>query len=169
MQLFHILTFIISITIFIGLFIYSVSIFYDKKTYFPPDIPDCPDYWKVNEDGTCQIPKPGELNLGNLAEKGRQIYTYSNFTDKSVTYSFLPSYYDPIFPKMMFGKKTADLPLGYYQIDIPYGYDQEKPQNGTIDFNDNGWASHGDPYCEMKKWASQHNVQWDGMANYNKC
>lgn len=181
MQLFHILTIIIAISVFIGLFIYLFVTFYGKNKSFPSDITDCPDYWKVNSDGTCQIPKPGEMNLGNLdavkdstgniisLSKGRQIYTYKNFKDGSTTYSYLPSYYDAVNPQLLFGKKADNLPLGYYQMDIPYGYDSDSPQTGTINFNDQGWASYGDPYCEIKKWASIHNIQWDGIANYNKC
>jgi len=169
MKLFHILTIIISISVFIGLFIYTLVTFYSKDLSFPHDITDCPDYWKVNKDGTCQIPKPDEMNLGNLATKGRQIYTYVSFKDGSKTYSFLPSYYDPISSELLFGKKATNLPLGYYKMDIPYGYDSEIPESGVINFNDKGWASFGDPYCELKKWASQHDIQWDGIANYNKC
>ena len=181
MQLFHILTFIISISVFIGLFIYVLVDFYTKKDSFPPDITDCPDYWKVNADGTCKIPIPGELNLGNLdavknssgvivsSSKGRQIYLYKSFKDESVTYSYLPSYYDPITPQLFFGKPATNLPLGYYNADIPYGYDSDMPQKGVVDFNDGGWASFGDPYCEIKKWSSMHNIQWDGIANYSRC
>lgn len=181
MRLFHILTIIISLSVFIGLFIYTFITFNKKNTSFSPDLTDCPDYWKVNEDGTCQIPKPGEMNLGNLdavmdekgttlsSSRGRQIYKYKKFTDKSTTYSYLPSYYDPINPELLYGKPAKDLPLGYYQSDIPYGYDSDTPQRGVIDFNDGGWASFGDPYCEIKNWASMHNIQWDGIANYNKC
>jgi hypothetical protein len=180
MKLFHILTIIISISVFFGLFIYTFIMFNTKNKTFPPDITDCPDYWKVNDDGTCQIPKPGELNLGNLdavkdsngnivsSTRGRQIYMYKS-SKNGTTYSYLPSYYDPISVNLLNGKPAKNLPLGYYESDIPYGYDSSAPQRGVIDFNDIGWASFGDPYCEIKRWATAHNIQWDGIANYNKC
>jgi hypothetical protein len=181
MRLFHILTIIVSLSVFFGLFIYTFITFHQNSKSFPPDLTDCPDYWKVNSDGTCQIPKPGEMNLGNLdavkdadgkivsSSRGKQIYRYKSFTNGSTTYSYLPSYYDPISPALLTGKPATDLPLGYYNTDIPYGYDSESPERGVIDFNDGGWASFGDPYCEIKRWASTHNIQWDGIANYNKC
>ena len=34
---------------------------------FPPDIGKCPDYWQVNEDGSCQNTN-SKFNLGNLGE-----------------------------------------------------------------------------------------------------
>jgi hypothetical protein len=179
MQLFHILTILISLAVFIGLFIYTFIVFYKKKS-FPPDIPNCPDYWKVKPDGTCQIPKPGEMNLGNLDEhrdihgkaipsKGRQIYGYKNSTNENneMAYSYLPYYYNPVTGAVLHGEKQSNLPLGYYQIDIPYGYDSAHPQTGIINFKDERWASFGDPYCEIKRWANKQNIQWDGIANYN--
>ena len=169
MTLFHILTMIISVSVFIGLFIYTYVTFNNKDKSFPSDITDCPDYWKVNADGTCQIPRPGEVNLGNLDSRGKQIYTYKGVEKGSKKYSYLPSYFDAIYPKLETGKIEPRLPLGYYQSDIPYGYDSDHPEMGKIDFNSDGWASFGDPYCEIKKWASIQNVQWDGIASYNKC
>lgn len=168
MRLFHILTFIISISIFIGLFIYTFIEFNKKNMLYPPDMANCPDYWKVNPTGSCQIPKKGELNLGNLESKGRQIYTYENIMNIP-NYSYLPSYYDSTNDEVYYGNIESNLPLGYYNSDIPYGYDDSKPQSGYVDFEDSGWASYGDPYCEIKKWAKINNIQWDGMANYNKC
>ena len=171
MKLFHILTLFISISVFLGLFIYIAVIFYTKEKVFPPDMTDCPDYWKIDNSGNCIIPKKDELNLGNLKDKGMQIYTYKHYTsenDYHNTYSYLASYYNPVHAQVLNGKPALNLPLGYYQMDIPYGYDSQNPQHGVINFNDGSWASFGNPYCEIQKWASQHNIQWDGIANY-KC
>lgn len=169
MQLFHILTFIISISVFLGLFIYIFVIFYTKEKVYPPDITNCPDYWKINNSGQCIIPKKNELNLGNLKEKGMPIYSYKHYDiygNIQKEYSYLTSYYNPVHPKTFIGTQEIKLPLGYYQNDIPHGYDSNNPQYGVIDFNDKGWGSYGNPYCEIQKWASQHNIQWDGIANY---
>ena len=40
-------------------------------------------------------------------------------------------------------------------------------ESGSIDFTDSGWATYGDPYCTIKKWAKTQNIQWDGMASYD--
>jgi hypothetical protein len=58
---------------------------------------------------------------------------------------------------------------GYYHSDIPHGYDSTNPKNDSINFQDPGWALFGDPYCEIQRWAIRHNIQWDGILNYDKC
>lgn len=174
MKLFHVLTIFVSVTVFLGLFIYIAVIFYKKEKVYPSDMTDCPDYWKIDSSGKCVIPKKNELNLGNLKDKGMPIYSYKHYANSQTLqemkkdYSYLPSYYNYIHPRTMYGKLETDMPLGYYQMDIPYGYDSDNPQNAVIDFNDSGWSSFGNPYCEMQKWASQHNIQWDGISSY-KC
>jgi hypothetical protein len=196
MQLFQIFVILISISIFIGLFIYTATIYYrgSKSKQYPPDLSSCPDYWKIMKreiDGdvrhVCQIPSINELNLGGLKEKGLPLYKYSNI-DGNIhnNISFLPSYYD-------FHNNNTDsnsdlssyipegysLPnLRYYSTDdIPNGYGNaynnynlnKFEQNNYIDFQDSGWASHGDPYCQIKNWAKINNIQWDGISNYNNC
>lgn len=168
MERFHILVISISITIFIGLFIYTAYVFYgNKSTLFPPDLTNCPDNWILQKDGRCKIPQKGQKNLGKLEGKGRPIYSYDIKKNKS--YSFLPEYNDTPNGKTQFGKPETSLAQGYYNFDIPYGYDEENPQIDSIDFTDSGWATYGDPYCEIRKWARQNNIQWDGMMAYNKC
>lgn len=114
MKLFHILTIIISIVVFLGLFIYTCVIYYsDTPTIFPKDMTACPDFWTVNPDGTCQIPLPidgaSSLNIGKLSDSQNTmypVYTYTRLTiDPSgieldalldvSNVSFLPSYNDP--------------------------------------------------------------------------
>ena len=165
MELFKIFVLIISISIFIGLFIYTAVTFYNNKpTLFPPDLTACPDYWQLRPDGTCQLPKSGDPNLGALQNKGHIIYEY-NINGKTF-YSALPKFYD--IKGVYKGSDKKQL-TGYYNTDIPYGYDDNVPQNNWVDFTDSGWASFGDPYCEIQKWANVNNIQWDGMASYNKC
>jgi hypothetical protein len=115
MKLFHILTIIISIVVFLGLFIYTCVIYYsDTPTIFPKDMTACPDFWTVNPDGTCQIPLPIEgvssLNIGKLSDSQHTqypMYTYAqqdtiDISGKNLdallevsNISFLPSYNDP--------------------------------------------------------------------------
>jgi hypothetical protein len=114
MELFHILTIIIAVVVFLGLFIYTSIIYYnDLSTIYPKDMTACPDFWTVNPDGTCQIPTPapGEssVNIGKLADSQQTrfpTYTYNtvpldpsgikldSLLDVS-NISFLPSYNDP--------------------------------------------------------------------------
>jgi hypothetical protein len=168
MNIFHQLTIGISVFIFIAVFTYCAVIFYrSKSTLFPPDMAPCPDNWKMNMDGTCKIPAPGKnANLGYLEQTGRKLYVYSNLSGDP-KYSYLASYYDTNTEKKVAGKPNPRLPLGYYTSDIPYGYDIQHPEKGSIDFTDMGWASYGDPYCAIKKWAKTQNIQWDGLASYN--
>lgn len=170
MKLFHIFTLIISITVFLGLFVFSAVMFYTSKSkLFPPDMAPCPDNWKMNADGRCKIPAPGpKSNLGYLSKVGRPIYVYSNIDDQP-HYSYLPTYYDLDEHDIIKGKIDPKLPLGYYTTDIPHGYDIETPQDGSVDFTDAGWAMSGDPYCSIKKWAQTQNIQWDGILSYNNC
>jgi len=191
MQLFQIFVILISISIFIGLFIYTATIYYrgSKSKQYPPDLSSCPDYWKIMKreiDGdvrhVCQIPSINELNLGGLKEKGLPLYKYSNI-DGNIhnNISFLPSYYDfndfdDIDSQIQKGYSFPN--LRYYSIDdIPNGYGnaynnynlKNFEQNNYIDFQDSGWASQGDPYCQIKNWVKINNIQWDGISNYNNC
>jgi len=189
MQLFQILVLIVSISVFIGLFIYTAVVFYsgDKSIIYPPDITSCPDYWKLmkidaegDERIVCKIPLPHELNLGHLKEKGDNIYKYSKIdeNDNNNYMSYLPGYSEETNTI-----KTGELEnaLKYYSIDdIPEGYGNAYNRNfGTkfeefekknyIDFQHAGWASQGDPFCRINNWAKINNIQWDGMSNYNRC
>ena len=168
MTTFHLFTIIISTLIFIGLFAYSAYVFYSgKNTMFPPDMAPCPDNWKMDNDGKCKIPAPGQnTNVGYLAQTGVPVYVYKNIGE-TARYSYLKSYYDAIDDTHYKGEIDPNLSLGYYTKDIPYGYDVDYPEKGAIDFTHPGWASLGDPYCAIKKWAKIQNIQWDGMASYN--
>jgi hypothetical protein len=115
MNIFNILTIIISVIVFLGLFIYTFIIYYSNNpTIFPKDMTACPDFWTVNPDGTCQIPTPapGEpaINIGKLTKSQNiqfPIYTYPivNYYDVSgarldtlldiSNISFLAAYDDP--------------------------------------------------------------------------
>ena len=178
MQLFHILVLVISISVFIGLFIYTAIVFYKKDTLYPQNISTCPDYWTVNSDGTCQIPPPGSTNLGNLGSAGKQLYLYPNITAAPrfngatsapiPNISFLGSYADlssRVNPSPIITGKPIN--NAFDSNTIPYGYDVKNPT--SIDFGHPGWASYGDPYCAIQSWAKIQNIQWDGMASYNKC
>ena len=166
LDLFRILVLIISVSVFIGLFIFTAMTFYNNNTNtsYPPDLTSCPDYWQLRPDGTCKLPKLNEPNLGALKNKGHPIYEYR--INEKTLYSSLPKFYDS---KNIYKGSDKKKLTGYYNSDIPYGYDENTPQKDWINFNDHGWASFGDPYCTIQKWANVNNIQWDGMASYNKC
>ena len=158
MDLFYKLVLIISILVFLGLFTYTAIIFYlTRDTVYPPDIMTCPDYWKVTPEGRCKIPAVNELNLGNLAAKGQPIYVYDNITGVP-KYSLLSEYYDPHMNQLYKGRLDETLAPGFYNADIPYGYNQETPQIDSIDFGDPGWASYGDPQKEIQRWKAVNNI-----------
>jgi hypothetical protein len=81
MNLFNILTIIIAVIVFLGLFIYTCVIYYNNNpTIFPKDMTSCPDFWTVNPDGTCKIPTPSglgkpALNIGKLSQSQNSKYT----------------------------------------------------------------------------------------------
>lgn len=43
--------------------------------------------------------------------------------------------------------------------------------NGSINFADSTWASQfmSTSKCAHHNWAKLHNVNWDGVSNYNSC
>lgn len=190
MTLFYILTLVVSITILIGLVIFvGIYLFEEPKTY-PPDFTDCPDFWKVKPDGTCKIPHPNGKNIGNLKENAQEIFLYTydlsgNHNDESTLDNSMNSYLskytseEPITDneesitsseKLIKGiEEQKGVVYGYYHSDIPHGYDSTNPKNDSINFQDPGWALFGDPYCEIQRWAIRHNIQWDGILNYDKC
>lgn len=42
----------------------------ENQAVYPPTSMTCPDYWDINQDGSCMIPKDGEKNVGSLYEGG---------------------------------------------------------------------------------------------------
>jgi hypothetical protein len=84
MNIFNILTIIISIIVFLGLFVYTFIIYYNNNsTIFPKDMTSCPDFWTVNPNGTCKIPTTidGEppVNIGKLANSQKMSYTVYSY------------------------------------------------------------------------------------------
>lgn len=158
MDLFYKLVILISVLVFLGLFAYTAIVFYmTRDTIYPPDIMTCPDYWKITPEGRCKIPAAGKLNLGNLGAKGHPIYVYDNIQGIP-HYSLLSEYYDPVSGDLYKGRLDKTLAPGFYNADIPYGYDEENPQIDSIDFNDAGWASYGDPQKEIHRWKAVNNI-----------
>ena len=42
----------------------------ESTEVYPPHSTTCPDYWEINEDKKCKIPKDGEKNTGSMYESG---------------------------------------------------------------------------------------------------
>ena len=116
-------------------------------------------------------------NIGNLKENAQEIFLYTydisgNHNDESTLDNSMNSYLSkyenggPLIPGI---EEQKGVVYGYYHSDIPHGYDSTNPKNDSINFQDPGWALFGDPYCEIQRWAIRHNIQWDGILNYDKC
>ena len=166
MRWFHIIVLSIASGLFI--FIYGfMLIYYAYPNYIHPNVGDaCPDYWVVNPDNTCEIPT-NNVNMGDLTSENRSFTNkdskptlvnktnkYGNIVQTSLPSTFTYNAYD-----------TAQIPFGYYLNDP-----NKVPT--FINFNDSGWVSYssgGSRICGLKKWANQHQIQWDGISNYNKC
>lgn len=167
MNRFHITVIIVASIIFVITLLYFITQYGEMNKIYPPVATDCPDYWTVNKDGTCNIPTDGN-NLGTL--NGQEIYTY--IINNATVYSYLPQYYSIVDKALLDGtlyKVNGNNVIGYYKSDIPAGYNPSLPQNNRIDFNDPSWALGGTSECGISKWAKIHNVAWDGMTNYNVC
>jgi len=166
MKLYQITIIIIAILVFVGTFILCISQYSPTQQKFPPSMTNCPDYWTINQNGTCNIE---HKNIGTL--QNHRIYKYT--INGEEMHSHLSSFYDKNTDQVVNGTILTDKNrspiLGYYNSDIPGGYDENNPQNAVIDFNSNEWSTNGSKICAIKSWAMEHNIHWDGMMNYDTC
>jgi hypothetical protein len=42
----------------------------ESQGVYPPNSTTCPDYWDINQEGSCIIPNDGEKNVGSMYEGG---------------------------------------------------------------------------------------------------
>jgi hypothetical protein len=166
MDRFHIIVLVVATTIFILLFGFMIVYYKYPKDMYPNVGDACPDYWIVNPDNTCQIPTNG-FNTGDLS---KQTYNYADFTksDQKITKN---QYGNKIYSR----KPSTGTYTAYSSEQIPFGYYLQNPTDPSptsINFNDPGWVSYsnsGTRICGIKKWANQHQIQWDWVSYYNKC
>lgn len=166
MNRFYIIVLVVAVSIFVLVFGYMI-VSYSYPTDIYPNVGDaCPDYWVVNSDNTCQIPTNG-FNMGDLSAN---TYNYTDFKgskQKITKNKYGNSVYSTI-------PNTGSY-IVYTKEQIPFGYYLQNPKDPTqtsVNFNDPGWVSYssnGSRQCGLKKWANQHQIQWDGVSNYNKC
>ena len=153
---------IISIACFI--FFITMGIFWyftpKQTTVYPPVMSNCPTGWTINENGTCNIPSQGMMNLGNL--NGKSIYKLTS--GGVTTYSTDPTSGGMVL-KDIYGRNI----LGYTKNDIPGGYDVSNIQTPVIDFTSQQWGQYGSVLCANYNWATKHNIEWEGITNYNQC
>ena len=72
MDNFYMIVIIVAIIALIGVLTY-VGIVMSKgesTEVYPPHSTTCPDYWELNEDKKCKIPKDGKKNTGSMYESG---------------------------------------------------------------------------------------------------
>jgi len=132
------------------------------NTVFPPVMSNCPKGWSVNNDGTCNIPPQGSLNLGNL--RGKPIYSITS--GGITTYSTDPNKGGTL-QKDIYGKNI----LAYTKTDFPGGYDITNLGTKTpvVDFTAPEWGETESVLCGNFQWATKNNIEWEGITNYNQC
>ena len=188
MKVFHMLTIMIAILFFIGLFSYTAIIQYldSAPVEFPGDMTSCPDYWEIDEDGHCIIPtNPGEVSYNNRGHlefsqnKSYSLYNYYQGLGRVSTLgsNYLEKYNDDTVPGLgtRVGEKSGREVYRYnigLNNDIPAGYDSQNQE--VINFKDPQWAmktvnkGFGDPYCGIGEWVKQNGIQWDSINAYYK-
>jgi len=154
----------IVIGIAIIIFIITMGVFWyfipDLNKVFPPVMSNCPKGWSVNDDGTCNIPPQGSLNLGNL--RGKPIYVITS--DGVTTYTTDTDTIGMVLTDM-YGNNV----LGYTKFDFPAGYDVSNIQRPVVDFTAPEWGETGSVLCANFEWATKNNIEWEGVTNYNQC
>lgn len=164
MQPFHMIIIAVAIIVLIATTLLMYISYNSKNPLYPPVSVDCPDYWKLDANGLCEIPQDG-TNMGNI--KGHQLYEYV-MIDRKKKYSPLPKLYNKFTKKEEQGTPYYDT-LGYYTTDFPHGYNEKTPQINKVNFKHINWNIYGSGLCEKQKWANVHNIAWDGISNYNHC
>ena len=134
---------------------------------FPPTMSNCPTGWKVNTDGTCNIPTDG-TNMGNLYGKGMPIYKNVS-KDGTVIYTK-----NSTNGGIKLTDVNGNLILAYTGKsskfpNFPGGYDVTHPEHNVVDFNREDWAKTESVLCANHKWAVMNNIHWEGVSNYNHC
>ena len=163
----------IVITVAIFVFVLTMILFWflsDKKSdEFPPTMSNCPVNWKVNSDGTCNIPIDG-VNIGNLSGRGRPIYKITS-QDNIVTYTINPTSGATILTDLYGNRILAYTgPDSKTKFpDFPGGYDISRPEKNVVDFTHEKWAKKGSVLCANYEWAVTNNINWEGVSNYNHC
>ena len=164
---------------------------------FPRSFTNCPDYWEMNPvTGNCIIPSADkkQANVGNL--HGTPIYIY-NFGNQMALASF-PAYIDGDStlvkgtPYIQDGYQVYAYNYNYEsnsaKYEIPsFAYytminnSAEEQENllknimfsgNEINFNSPLWSQYddgGSSICQIKNWADNHNISWDGLSQFHKC
>jgi len=155
-----------SVVISVALIIFIITMiifwFYTPtlSTVYPPTITNCPAGWSVNINGTCNIPSQGGTNLGNLT--GKPIYKVID--GKTIIYTTDPNS-NGMLLKDMYGNNI----LAYTKNDFPAGYDISNIQIPVVDFTALAWGETSSVLCANYNWAIKHNIEWEGITNYNQC
>lgn len=157
-----------------------------KKNIFPFSMNSCPDNWEVTADGKCIIPSADieKANIGDLHTYKYPVYKLkmqdaSGKTIDKYTYVSEMNFNGNLIQGEIY-KDNAKNTVYLYDISglIPESayrnaYHKEDIQlPNAIDFNSKEWSRfHGvnSRICQVKKWINKHNIQWDGLTQYNQC
>ena len=122
----------------------GVLLFFTKSSdVYPPMRNQCPDYWKLDDNGKCIFPKV-------LSSKNRgQLKTVANYDWKIAgTETRLFETPNPIVTT------DSTKEISSFNMDSPKW--------------DNLYGKKGE-LCNKKYWAVLNKISWDGVSNTNQC
>jgi len=118
------------------------------SSVFPSIKNPCPDYWVLDETGNCVQPTTG-INIGITSN-----VIIPNFVGNVDLNSNIP------FANVVYSNITITPAPTTFSIFSSYNSIVPNIKMGDSEMN---------VRCQLKKWASQRNIEWDGITNYNQC
>jgi hypothetical protein len=152
MDRFHIVVLSIAVILLIILLTFIGILMGNQKKgqTFPPEQYNCPDYWQVYTDSSTSSTTP----VSAIASAKCIIPTAKSKLNCGKIYD---------------GGNTLIANITSNPA-ITHGFNSVKQADGSIvnyiNFNDPGWSGG---ICDKRTWARDHEIQWDGVSNYNSC
>jgi len=188
---FLVIIIIVTLVSLVTSLVYVFMSYPNPNITIPHAMTNCPDKWEMDENGKCVIPCPdlSGANVGDLGKKKTTLYKYTIIEDEKTQkivnkISSMPSW--TLNGKEIFGKLYKndqkmqiyaydlknDLPTSIYNPLIEDEHTYIETPN-VIDFTSPYWTkfnnSPSSRICNIKKWLHKHNIQWDGVSQYNRC
>lgn len=186
---FLVIIIIVALVALVTTLVYAFMSYPSPNITIPHAMTNCPDKWEIDENGNCLIPSPDipGANVGDLGKKKIILYKYT-FLDNGKLQNIisnLPTWND-ISGNSIAGKTykndqkiqvyaydlSGDLPTSIYNPLLQDEYTYSEAPN-SIDFTSPYWTKYNNSpssrICNIKKWLNKHNIQWDGLSQYNRC
>jgi hypothetical protein len=127
----------------------------------------------------CKVPSSTNTNIGNtgntiyISDGNIKLRNYNYKTNYKRTGDNLPE--PSIITPGFYWKAECDGRLDCEDIHVKiwgnnYGSTRYTPSEFYIDFNDNDWHTynmHKSQKCNLKDWANDRGIIWDGITNMN--